>query len=404
MSKSGPTSDIHLPGGFAFAAGCAGIKVSGKPDLAYAEALRGATAAAMFTRNRVVAAPVEVGRAHLKCTKSRIRALLVNSGNANCATGAHGLWACEQICFCTAAILKAKSCAIIPCSTGVIGVPLPEQKILAALPDLIAQKSATPEAAMEFARAIMTTDTRPKVASCAFRAGSDTVKVMGVAKGSGMIHPNMATMLVYIFTDAAGSPSELKALLRPAVNETFNCISVDGDTSTNDTVLLMASGESKHRITVGPGRKQFQESLHRICGSLAEQIVSDGEGVKHVVCLQVEEARNRDEAAAVARAIANSPLVKTAWAGSDPNWGRILSAIGSSGVPVDPSRVNIFFGKQCVCRGGVAHPFDSERAHQHLSQPTYEIRVELGRGDASARFLTCDLTAEYVSINADYTT
>ena len=404
MNKSGPSSEIHLPRGFAFAAGRAGIKESGKLDLAYAEALQGATAAAMFTRNRVVAAPVEVGRAHLKCTKSHIRALLVNSGNANCATGAHGLWACQQVCSCTAAILKAKSCAVIPSSTGVIGVALPEQKILAALPGVIAQKSATPEAAMEFARAIMTTDTRPKVASRVFRAGSTAVNVMGVAKGSGMIHPNMATMLVYIFTDAAASPAELKGLLKPAVNDTFNCISVDGDTSTNDTVLMMASGESKQRVGAGHARKQFQESLQKICASLAEQIVSDGEGVKHVVALQVEQARSRDEAAAVARAIANSPLVKTAWAGSDPNWGRILSAIGSSRVAVEPSRVNIFFGNQCVCRGGVAHPFNIKRAHQYLSQPSYAIRVELGRGEASARFLTCDLTTEYVAINADYTT
>jgi glutamate N-acetyltransferase/amino-acid N-acetyltransferase len=404
MSKSGPNSEIHLPRGFAFSAGSAGIKVSGKPDLAYAEAPRGATATAMFTRNRVVAAPVEIGRAHLKCSKRRIRALLVNSGNANCATGAQGLWACEEVCASAAAILKIKSCGVIPSSTGVIGVPLPEHKILAALPALIAGKSATAEAAQRFACAIMTTDTRPKIASTRFRAGSGVVNVMGLAKGAGMIHPNMATMLVYIFTDAVASPAELQRLLKPAVDATFNCISVDGDTSTNDTALLMASGESKCRIAPGPVRKQFERSLHGICESLAEQIVSDGEGVKHVVCLRIEQARSRDEATRVARAIANSLLVKTAWAGSDPNWGRILSAIGSSGVPLDPSRVSIFFGKQCVCRKGIACGFDQDNAHQYLSQPEFEIRVELGRGSASTRFVTCDLTAEYVSINADYRT
>lgn len=402
--KSATHARLQLPRGFAFSAGSAAIKASGRPDLAYAEAVSGTTAAAMFTSNRVVAAPVEVGRAHLRSGKGRVRALLVNSGNANCATGAHGLWACEQICACAAAILNVHPAEVFPSSTGIIGVPLPEEKIIPVLPQLVANKSATEDAACRFARAIMTTDTRPKLASTAFRAGSTTVNILGIAKGSGMIHPRMATMLVYLFTDAVAGPAELKRILKPAVDDTFNCISVDGDTSTNDTVLLLASGASGRSVTNGAARKQFQNSLHSICEDLARQIVSDGEGVKHTVCLRIEKARNRDEAIRVARAIANSPLVKTAWAGSDPNWGRILCAIGSSGVPVDPSHISIFFGKQCVCRGGTACRFDANRAHEHLAQPSFEVRVELGRGSASTRFFTCDLTHDYVSINADYST
>ncbi len=396
-------AELHFPRGFLFASGLAGIKASGKPDLAYAEAPSGATAAAMFTTNRVVAAPVEVGRAHLRSSQGHVRAVLVNSGNANCATGPRGLSACEQLCVRAANILDASAGEIFPSSTGVIGVQLPAEKILAALPDVIAAKCGTPEAAMSFARAIMTTDTRPKLASAAFRAGSHTVNIFGVAKGSGMIHPRMATMLVYLFTDAAASPAELRRALKPAVDDTLNCISVDGDTSTNDTVLLMASGASGVRIS-GEAAKKFQAHLYEVCASLAHQIVSDGEGVKHVVCLRIEQARSREEAVRVARAIANSPLVKTAWAGSDPNWGRILSAVGNSGVPVDPGTINILFGDQCVCRKGMANPFDAHAAHAYLSQPTFELRVQLGRGRASAKFLTCDLTADYVSINADYTT
>ena len=407
MINSAPSNaapaELHLPRGFLFSAGLAGIKESGKPDLAYAEAPNGVAAAAMFTTNRVVAAPVEVGRAHLRSAKGRVRAVLVNSGNANCATGPRGLAACEQICARAAALLQCSSREIFPASTGVIGVPLPAEKVLAVLPNLIFAKRDTADAAICFARAIMTTDTRPKLASTAFDAGSGTVNILGVAKGSGMIHPRMATMLVYLFTDVAASPAELQRALKPAVNETLNCISVDGDTSTNDTVLLMASGASRCRLS-GGATKNFQTHLTNICESLAHQIVSDGEGVKHIVHLRIEQARSRDEAVNVARAIANSPLVKTAWAGSDPNWGRILAALGNSGVPVNPASINIFFGEQCVCRKGVAHPFDARAAHAYLSQPSFEIRVELGRGKADAKFLTCDLTAEYVSINADYTT
>jgi glutamate N-acetyltransferase/amino-acid N-acetyltransferase len=394
---------ILLPEGFSFAAVAAGIKASGRPDLALAEACEGATAAAVFTKNRVAAAPVEVGRAVMKTSRGRIRAVLVNSGNANCATGPEGRAACDLVCKGAARLLGFRNEEVFPSSTGIIGVPLPSGKMLAKLPELLAARSASEESARAFANAILTTDTRLKIASARVKIGRRQVTLLGVAKGSGMIHPKMATMLAYIFTDVAASARELQQLLRKASDETFNCISVDGDTSTNDTVLLLASGKSG--VNLSPAsRAKFAKALHGVCASLAEQIVSDGEGAKHIIHLSIEQARDREEALQVARAISHSPLVKTAWAGSDPNWGRILAAIGNSGVPVDPARVKIFIAGQMVCRNGAFHKFDEQRAHEHLSQPDCEIRVQLQRGRTKLLFLTTDLTAEYVHINADYST
>jgi len=392
---------IFVPSGFAFAALSAGIKASGRPDVALARSI-GSTAASVFTRNRVVAAPIEIGRASLKKTRGRLDAVLVNSGNANCATGAPGLVACASSCKALAALLGTSGAHIFPSSTGIIGVPLPSDKIIACLPALIASLRGTREAATQFADAILTTDTRRKIASRRLRVKGRTVTLLGIAKGSGMIHPQMATMLVYLFTDLSASPKELDSLLRDVADETFNRISVDGDTSTNDTVVLVASGESG--VNVGGAREPFRQALFDVCQSLAEQIVTDGEGVKHVLELSVEQARRSDDALEIARAIAHSPLVKTAWAGSDPNWGRILAAIGRSGVPIDPNKVNIFIGDQRVCRNGSSFPFDVNRAHRALRKPQCEIRVQLGAGTSRVRFLTTDLTAEYVSINADYST
>jgi glutamate N-acetyltransferase/amino-acid N-acetyltransferase len=230
------------------------------------------------------------------------------------------------------------------------------------------------------------------------------VRIAGVCKGSGMIHPNMATMLVYLFTDLDAEPAELKAALKAAVDTSFHAISVDGDTSTNDTVLLLASAASKVKLAAGGVPKKFAAALRAVCASLAEQIVRDGEGAQHLVRLQIAGAKSVEEARTIARSIANSPLVKTAWAGCDPNWGRILSSVGKSGIAVDPETINIFFGPQQVCKNGMAHPFDEKQAHEYLKQPEYGIRVELGRGKSSLEFLTCDLTVEYVHINADYST
>ena len=396
--------NMAQPAGFSFSAACAGIKASGRPDLALVEACPGTTAAAVFTRNRVVAAPLEVGRAAVKASRGRIRALIVNSGNANCATGKAGIQACQQVCRELAGVLKLRPNEIFPSSTGIIGVPLPVNKILARLPDLAAARQGTKQGIADFAGAIMTTDTRPKLAGATVRVGKSAVNILGIAKGAGMIHPQLATMLVYLFTDALASPAELKRVLSEGCEQTFNCISIDGDTSTNDTVLLLASGRSGVRLKPSSVKKGFSEALLQVCQSLAEQIVSDGEGVKHVIRLSVEQAKSRQEARQVAQTVAHSLLVKTAWAGADPNWGRILAAVGRSGIALDPAKVDIKIGDQVVCRGGVGCRFDQHRAHEALSQPGCEIIVSLGRGTRSILFLTTDLTSEYVSINADYST
>jgi glutamate N-acetyltransferase / amino-acid N-acetyltransferase len=395
---------IRLPAGFSFSAVAAGIKISGRPDLGLVEAARGANAAALFTKNRVVAAPVEVGRAALLASGGRVRAVVVNSGNANCATGRAGMQACERVCREAGKLLGVPAAEIFPSSTGIIGVRLPAEKIHAKLPELMAARSASQRGVLSFAHAIMTTDTRAKIASARFRVQSKDVTVLGIAKGAGMIHPQMATMLVYLFTDIGASSPELQLLLRAACDESFNCMSIDGDTSTNDTVLLLASGRSGVRVKDVRVRKKFSAALTAVCQSLAEQIVSDGEGVRHVIRLFVEQARSREEALLVARTIAHSMLVKTAWAGADPNWGRILAAVGRCGLPIDPSRVQILIGGQKVCRNGVACSFNERRAHRSLAQPVCDICVQLGRGQKSVRFLTTDLTAEYVRINADYST
>ena len=402
MRPTRTSTGILLPGGFRFSAAAAGLKKTGGLDVGLVEAPGGASAAAVFTSNRVVAAPVIIGRRHLSATRGRVRAVVVNSGNANCATGRRGLRDCVSICRQAAEQLGEAPARVFPSSTGVIGVPLPAQRIRAALPRLLSGRRASGAALRRFARAIMTTDTRPKLASARFSYGGGNGVLTGVAKGAGMIHPHLATMLVYLFTDIAATPAELRRSLRPVTARTFNRISVDGDTSTNDTVLLLASGALDHRQPTAADRGRFAAALEAVCASLAGQIVADGEGVRHVVRLRVEGARTEAEAEQVARTIANSPLVKTAWAGADPNWGRILAAVGRSGVPVNPGHVDIFLGAQQVCRRGSACAFDERRAHRTLSQPRFEVRVRLGRGRAAASFLTCDLTADYVGVNASY--
>jgi glutamate N-acetyltransferase/amino-acid N-acetyltransferase len=397
MNASDP---IFLPKGFKFSAVASGIKVSGKPDLASIFAGPGTTAAALFTKNCIVAAPIEVARKSLASASGRVRAVLVNSGNANCATGAAGLRACKTICAKAARLLKVRTTEVFPSSTGIIGVPLPVGKIEARLQTLLANAGASVGHLRRFADAILTTDTRPKLASVPLRSG--VASVTGIAKGAGMIHPQLATMLVYILTDVVASSAELRTFLKAACQDTFNAISIDGDTSTNDTVLLLASGES--RLPLAKVRKEFQDALTETCRSLAEQIVADGEGVQHVVRLEIEEARSRREALQVARTIAHSSLVKTAWAGADPNWGRILAAVGRSGIDLNPGKITVMIGDQTVCQGAVACPFDKERAHDELAKAECTVRVRLGRGKASLLFLTTDLTAEYVRINSEYST
>lgn len=391
-----------VPRGFVFASGTAGIKASGRPDVAIIEAPDGASAAAMFTRNRVAAAPVVVGRDHVAKSEGRLRAIVVNAGNANCATGAEGRRAAEATCDAMAVLLGAAPHEILPSSTGIIGVPLPVEKLIGSLPRVLESRGAEPGNLIDVAHAIMTTDTKPKVASVQIQSGDDTASVVGVAKGAGMIHPDMATMLVYIFTDAVASPALLQRVLKGAVDETFNCISIDGDTSTNDTVVLMASGASA--LCASDDEKEFAQAVTMVCASLAEQIVADGEGVQHRVTLRVEGAGNAAEAALIAHTVARSLLVKTAWAGADPNWGRLLAAAGRAGVAFDPEAVEVWIGSQQVCARGAAVAFDEKKAHRDMGKPAYEIRIRVGAGPGTARMLTTDLTAEYVRINADYST
>jgi glutamate N-acetyltransferase / amino-acid N-acetyltransferase len=397
MIQPGP---VVIPKGFKFSAAKASIKASGKLDLALVIAESKTSAAALFTRNLITAAPVQVGRTSIAKSKGRVRAVVVNSGNANCATGTSGLRDCKKICAETASLLNIKPAEVFPSSTGIIGVPLPVNKITSNLKLLISNARPSLEQLQQFSEAILTTDSKPKIASIPLRSGRGAIT--GVAKGAGMIHPQMATMLVYLLTDVAAKPAELKTALRRACGESFNTISIDGDTSTNDTVLLLASGASG--IQYRSVRGEFDRALQNVCRSLAEQVVADGEGVQHVVRLRIEQARNRAEALQIARAISHSLLVKTAWAGADPNWGRILAAVGRSGVPIDPKKVFISIGKQMVCRRGAGCVFDGKAAHQELSQAECEIGIRVGRGKNSLLFLTTDLTQEYVKINADYST
>jgi glutamate N-acetyltransferase / amino-acid N-acetyltransferase len=414
-------AEAALPQGFRFAAVRAGIKASGNLDLACAVTEEPATAVAMFTSNRVVAAPIIVGQRHLERSQHRIRVLMVNAGNANCATGEAGIDAAQQVCARAGEVFACDGHAIVPSSTGIIGVPLPQEKLIAALPALKTALGASAAHLEQMARAIMTTDTRPKIATASVEVRGKIVRLAGIAKGAGMIHPQLvssphATMLAYVFTDAAIEPDAARRSLERAVEPTFNRISVDGDTSTNDTILLWASGASGARVEVkdrsdsaafsdGSDGSVFDAALHTVCLSLAKQIVADGEGVQHAVELNVCGASTDADALRVARSIAHSPLVKTAWAGCDPNWGRILAAIGYSGVPIDPARVNIFLGEMEIClHGGVSPRFNAIAAHEYLKQPEITIRVDLGSGHGTCRFWTTDLTADYVRINADYHT
>jgi glutamate N-acetyltransferase/amino-acid N-acetyltransferase len=401
-----------LPRGFVWGAVRAGIKASGNLDVAVAVATAGAVGAAMYTSNRVVAAPVTVGRRHLLSTGGRVGAMLVNSGNANCANGQPGIDGCVATCVAAAETFGGIFDEVIPSSTGIIGVPFPFEKVVAAMPALKAAVGDAAEHAALFASAIMTTDTRMKTAHAVVTVEGAEVRIWGAAKGAGMIGPQVgppvgpphATMLVYLFTDVAANVAELNAALAAAVEPSFNSISIDGDMSTNDTVLLVASRASGVRLEreLVPA---FDAALGEVCQSLAHQIIADGEGVTHVVTLDIRGAASAADAAAVARTIANSPLCKTAWSSGDPNWGRLLAAAGRSGAAFEPERVRIWIGAEPVFEYGVrAAGFDEAAAHEVMMQPEYTITIDLGEGGGTCRFLTCDLTVEYVHINADYST
>jgi glutamate N-acetyltransferase/amino-acid N-acetyltransferase len=398
-----------LPLGFRWSSTTAGIKASGKPDVALAVCDGGANAAGLFTRNQVVAAPITVGRRHLAATGGRVTGVLVNAGNANCATGEPGIDACRLSCIAAANQFGCVFDEIFPSSTGIIGVPLPVEKLIAAVPTAAAALGNTPAHAEAFATAILTTDTKLKVASETITFGDKTVNLWGCCKGAGMIGPDLggqphATMLCYIFTDLGAPPEHLETMLAKAVDVSFNSISIDGDTSTNDTVLLLASGQSG--ITAQLDHvPSFEAALARVCQSLAHAIIDDGEGVTHVVTLEVTGARGDAEAKTIARSIAHSPLCKTAWSSGDPNWGRLLAAAGYAGVAFDPATVTISIAGLPVFAHGIrAATYDEAATHAAMLAREYTIAIDLGQADGRCRFLTCDLTHEYVSINADYST
>jgi glutamate N-acetyltransferase/amino-acid N-acetyltransferase len=406
-----------LPLGFRWSAVRAGIKTSGKPDLALAACDAPAVAAAMFTSNQVVAAPITVGRRHLAATGSKVSAVVVNAGNANCATGEPGIETCHKTCVAVADAFGCVFDEIFPSSTGIIGVPLPVEKIVAAVPIAKAALGDGAESAEAFATAILTTDTKLKVAQESFTISNEmgesrTVNLFGCAKGAGMIGPQLvstaqaphATMLVYLFTDLGACAEHLTAMLSAAVKSSFDCISIDGDMSTNDTVLLLASGKSGVEAT-GEAVSLFEAALQRVCDALAYKIVDDGEGVTHVVTLEISGAATNEDALAIAKTIATSPLCKTAWSSADPNWGRLLAAAGRAGVAFDPAQVLIHIGGLPVFEYGVrAEAFDAAATHTAMSERAYTIAIQIGRGPGRAHFITCDLTHEYVSINADYST
>ncbi len=401
----------NLPLGFQWASATAGLKTSGKPDLALAVCPDGASAAALFTANQVVAAPVIVGRRHLAATGGRVTAVLVNAGNANCATGLPGIDACRRSCVATAEQFGCVFDEVFPSSTGIIGVPLPADKLIAAIPTAKAALGNTSDHLLAFANAILTTDTKRKVARATLELeGGRPVQLFGCAKGAGMIGPQLtaspphATMLAYLFTDLDATPAQLQSVLTPAVEGSLNALSIDGDMSTNDTVLLLASGKSGVPAT-DRILKAFAEALRLVCDSLAHQIVDDGEGVTHVVTLEITGARNDAEAKQIARTIARSPLCKTAWSSADPNWGRLLCAAGYAGVPFDSALVSIHIAGLPVFAHGVRSPHFNEAAtHAAMSAREYTIALDLAQGPGHCRFLTCDLTHDYVSINADYST
>jgi glutamate N-acetyltransferase/amino-acid N-acetyltransferase len=396
-----------LPLGFRWSAVRAGIKSSGKPDLALAACDTPAEAGVMYTSNQVVAAPISVGRRHLAATGGKVTAVIVNAGNANCATGEPGIEACHKSCVAVADAFGCVFDEIFPSSTGIIGVPLPVKKLVAAVPIAKAALGNQAESAEAFATAILTTDTKLKIAQESFTLDGKTVNLFGCAKGAGMIGPQLvphATMLVYIFTDLAACSAHLTAMLATTVKTSFDCISIDGDMSTNDTVLLLASGKSG-LAAEGEAVPAFEAALQRVCDSLAYQIVDDGEGVTHVVTLEISGAATNEDAMAIAKTIATSPLCKTAWSSADPNWGRLLAAAGRAGVAFDPAHLQIHIGGLPVFEFGVrADAFDEAATHAAMSERAYTIAIQMGRGPGHAHFVTCDLTHEYVSINADYST
>jgi glutamate N-acetyltransferase/amino-acid N-acetyltransferase len=383
---------VPLPAGFRAAGLHCGLKKEGQLDLGLLLADEAVSAAAIFTRNRLLGAHIHVCREHLERSGGRVRAVLVNARNANCATGQRGIDDARTCCRELAVRLRCPEEQVLMASTGPIGAPLPVARIVDHLDALLAR--AGTGGAMDFARAIMTTDTYPK----AVHAAGQKPAATGFAKGSGMIHPDMATMLGFLLTDGTSASGAATAeLLRRVADRSFHRVTVDGDTSPNDTLIVLASG----RAAATPA--EVERTLTTVSQQLARTIAADGEGATRLVTVEVRGARDEAEAAHVGRVIATSPLVKTAVAGRDPNWGRILSAAGRAGVPFDPARARVWVGTADVYSGGMPHPENEPLAHRHLADDALIVLgVDLAAGPANADVWTCDLTKDYVQINADY--
>jgi len=384
--------------GVRFASGAAGVKYEGRNDVMLVELTAGTSVAGVFTRSATRSAPVLDCQSKLGGPSADRAAILVNSGNSNAFTGSAGEMSVETICDTVAGATGIPKSRIFSASTGVIGERLPHDKITDKVADLVSGLS--PKGIEDAANAIMTTDTFAKGSSAEVLIDGRTVKISGIAKGSGMIAPDMATMLVYIFTDAKIEQPALQALLGALTDQTFNCITVDSDTSTSDSLMIAATGASGVDVTDSAG---FTQALHSVMLDLAHQVVRDGEGATKFVEVKVTGAASDAEARQVGLSIANSPLVKTAIAGEDPNWGRIVMAVGKSGAQADRDRLSIKFGDVLVAENGWVSPYYSEEAGaQHMKQQNILITVDLGIGGGIGTVWTCDLTHGYISINADY--
>lgn len=391
--------------GLRLGSAAAGIRYQGRDDLVLIELKEGSQAAAVFTRNAFRAAPVQVASEHLSSAPPRY--LIINSGNANAGTGRQGLADARACCAAVAAQAGCRPEDVLPFSTGVIGEPLPVTDMATALPQAMDRLSG--EGWREAARAIMTTDTVPKLASREFSCGERFCNVTGMAKGAGMIRPDMATMLSFIGTDAAVRHDVLQACLAKAVSASFNRITIDGDTSTNDSCVLMATGAAGNRLISDPMGEDYDSlelAVTEICVELAQAVVRDGEGATRFVTVEVGEGRDEEECLGVAYTLAHSPLVKTALFAGDPNWGRILAAVGRAGLAeLSIDAVRIFLGEVCIVEGGGRAPDYSEsRGQAAMAGEEITIRVLLGRGDAAATVWTSDLSYDYVKINAEYRT
>jgi glutamate N-acetyltransferase/amino-acid N-acetyltransferase len=387
--------------GFEAAGMAVGIKKNNTPDLGLIYSRSPATIAAMFTRNKVQAAPVLISKS--RAASGLARAVVVNAGNANCCTGAQGMADALAMTAAAATVLKVAPEEVLVASTGVIGAPLPIGKIQAATPALVA--GLRPDGFAAFSRAIMTTDTVPKLVQYKGQIDGRPITLLGTAKGAGMIRPDMATLLCFVCSDVQIAPDRLQRCLRQAVDHTLNRITIDGDTSTNDTILVMANGVSAAKVKTADQEAVFQDLLNQLLMDIAHWLVKDGEGVTKVVQIMVQGASSDPAALRVADTVAHSALVKTAFFGQDANWGRIIAAVGRSGVDLDPEKIDLFFDKvQIVDQGRWCGPEAENMATAVLRQPEFSVTIDLHQGQGRDTMLTGDFSVDYVKINANYRT